>query len=575
MRTALLAVVACTFVQSSGQQSFRLQPFDFNTSRLSLRSFELVIGGDYICVGGYKPTLSDQDHGFISRVSPGAQSILWSYMFESGTIVTAVAKTQNGEYVASCQDVLSTNGFVIRFTSAGTVLWRRDITGGTFLRCISEAPDGNIWAGGNDFNREFLACFTPAGVLLWDRHPPTGTQSFVSRIIPDGTSMVIFGNETFVIGGIPNLEGSVRRFDLAGLQTSHQVFGTEMLMQEAFYDAVRLPNGMYVAVTQHALSQIGVIYFDATLVFQPLMTRAYVIGGSSMTAPKLLADASSLYIFCTNLSAIDGGTEVMKIDQVSGAIQNTESVARGFTQVNRLLWNGGFLVMPSCQDPVAIVGAPPETIADFAILDPVTLLRTMSCVAVGDPPGIVLGTYPSPVSAIIADQSAWIDAGLSVLSGALPTVTALDYYDCNEALPVELTSFTGIFRNFGVELTWTTATEHDNAYFDVMRSTDGFNFSAIDRVIGVGNSIHSTLYTSFDPDLSFGTSYYRLRQVDIDGEESWSETIAMNLERLEGEVEYFDASGKSITSMPSNQGTYFVRPINSVGTLKKVVVIEF
>lgn len=84
-------------------------------------------------------------------------------------------------------------------------------------------------------------------------------------------------------------------------------------------------------------------------------------------------------------------------------------------------------------------------------------------------------------------------------------------------LPVKLTSFEAKARTGQVALTWATATEENNQYFDVERSQDGKTFTAIGRVAGKGTTQQAQQYTFQDVNPLNGTLYYRLKQVDLDG----------------------------------------------------------
>lgn len=95
------------------------------------------------------------------------------------------------------------------------------------------------------------------------------------------------------------------------------------------------------------------------------------------------------------------------------------------------------------------------------------------------------------------------------------------------ALPVTFSKFTGRYQQDAVVLNWETATEKDNAYFQVERSADGKNFEAIGSVVGAGNSNQLRQYSYLDKDAKAGTNYYRLRQVDYNGDFAFSTTIAV------------------------------------------------
>lgn len=115
-------------------------------------------------------------------------------------------------------------------------------------------------------------------------------------------------------------------------------------------------------------------------------------------------------------------------------------------------------------------------------------------------------------------------------------------------IPVELTFFDGKPRSNGVDLFWETASEKNNMGFHVERramkettnlSTGESTLSCVDNsdaanapwtsiafVPGANNSTQTINYKHFDDKVSSGTNYeYRLRQVDRDGAESFSNII--------------------------------------------------
>jgi hypothetical protein len=80
-----------------------------------------------------------------------------------------------------------------------------------------------------------------------------------------------------------------------------------------------------------------------------------------------------------------------------------------------------------------------------------------------------------------------------------------------------------------VLLSWQTATETNNEYFDVQRSMDGLNFESIHKTPGANNSNSLLSYQYLDPYNGTGTIYYRLVQHDYDGKTSTSRVIAIQL----------------------------------------------
>lgn len=91
------------------------------------------------------------------------------------------------------------------------------------------------------------------------------------------------------------------------------------------------------------------------------------------------------------------------------------------------------------------------------------------------------------------------------------------------SLPVELTSFNATAKGQNVLLQWETASEINNNGFEVQRSMDGVSFHKVAWVQGEGNSDRTVQYQSMDESASANTLYYyRLRQIDFDGAESFS-----------------------------------------------------
>ncbi|MEO6685642.1 MAG: T9SS type A sorting domain-containing protein, partial [Dyadobacter sp.] len=85
-------------------------------------------------------------------------------------------------------------------------------------------------------------------------------------------------------------------------------------------------------------------------------------------------------------------------------------------------------------------------------------------------------------------------------------------------LPVSLVSFSAKKQSNGyVLLDWVTTNEINNAYFILERSKDLKNVEAIAQVNPDESSTATHLYNYTDEQPYQGTSYYRLKQVDLDG----------------------------------------------------------
>jgi hypothetical protein len=95
------------------------------------------------------------------------------------------------------------------------------------------------------------------------------------------------------------------------------------------------------------------------------------------------------------------------------------------------------------------------------------------------------------------------------------------------ALPVSLISFNATSGKSSVTLQWTTTWEDQNEGFDILRSTDGINFTEIAFVPGNATTSNRSDYALVDQDVQDGLLYYyRLRQHDFDGTTTLSRIVA-------------------------------------------------
>jgi hypothetical protein len=92
----------------------------------------------------------------------------------------------------------------------------------------------------------------------------------------------------------------------------------------------------------------------------------------------------------------------------------------------------------------------------------------------------------------------------------------------SSTLPVRLLSFAAKAMGDKAVLDWKTATEVANRGFEVEHSSDGRVFTAVGFVPGSGNSNTAKAYSFTHPTPATGINYYRLRQIDADGNTSTS-----------------------------------------------------
>lgn len=176
-------------------------------------------------------------------------------------------------------------------------------------------------------------------------------------------------------------------------------------------------------------------------------------------------------------------------------------------------------------------------------------------------------------------------------------------------LPVDLIRWEGTCQDGKTVLQWETATEKENDFFSIERSTDAKNWVSVVRVEGAGNSEVRLEYEFHGVESISGISYFRLKQTDRDGTFTYSPVISINcpqaskfsltlapnpsngifkinLSQAGSEIHIFDTIGKTIfyqqvetqetfidlSGFPS--GIYFLQAWNGREMVGKKVVVE-
>lgn len=173
-------------------------------------------------------------------------------------------------------------------------------------------------------------------------------------------------------------------------------------------------------------------------------------------------------------------------------------------------------------------------------------------------------------------------------------------------LPVEWTSFNVEPLERGNYITWETAMEVDNDYFEIQKSSDGKSFNTVAKINGVGFSSESTSYEFMDEEILSPIYYYRIMQVDFNGKEDFSEVVSVRNEinpidvqvypttvqndlTINSEIEInasiFNSTGQLVVKKNNvsivdftnhNNGVYFIQLFTSEGNYietKKIIKI--
>jgi len=172
-----------------------------------------------------------------------------------------------------------------------------------------------------------------------------------------------------------------------------------------------------------------------------------------------------------------------------------------------------------------------------------------------------------------------------VITSSNPAINFdVDYSDLAEVeicvtgftLPVEMTVFKGRLDNGKTFLTWETASEINNDYFEVEHNTDGRTFTMLDKVQGNGTTSNTNKYEYLDKNPASNDNYYRLKQVDFDGAFEYSDRAAATLTFYDfygrKVIQETTAESASIDISQLEVGVYMIEILNNSNEKKYVKI---
>ncbi|MFH0864677.1 MAG: lamin tail domain-containing protein [Bacteroidota bacterium] len=131
----------------------------------------------------------------------------------------------------------------------------------------------------------------------------------------------------------------------------------------------------------------------------------------------------------------------------------------------------------------------------------------------------------------------YYDAGFNEAEGGLANyaegteVRTYENWGCEIVLPIELESFSAYCEDNDVLIQWVTASETNNDYFTIEKSSDLIFWETVAKIAGAGNSNESLTYTYSDINSFDGTFYYRLKQTDYNGGYEYFTPIAVSCDQ--------------------------------------------
>ena len=145
----------------------------------------------------------------------------------------------------------------------------------------------------------------------------------------------------------------------------------------------------------------------------------------------------------------------------------------------------------------------------------------------------------------------------------------------NTTLPVEWLSFVAKANEHSVQLVWATASEDENKGFEVYRADESNNFNKIGWVNGGGNSSSVLNYSFLDDKVQKNIMYYyRLNQMDMNGNVHFSPIVAVKLNGSKIKVALFPNPITEITQLHyelEENSTIKISLVNQLGEEVKTI----
>jgi fibronectin-binding autotransporter adhesin len=299
----------------------------------------------------------------------------------------------------------------------------------------------------------------------------------------------------------------------------------------------------------------GDVEQSKTGVVTTLSIPATVTGNLELTSGVIVTTTTNILIIADDATASSGNASSF----VSGPMKKVGNDAFEFPLGKNNFWARLGITAPSVvtdafvaeyfNNPYAntttMAGSPSPVLNDVSVFeywicDRVTGTSNVKVKLFWETGYSGIDNYSSDLVVARWNGSAWENKGQSAITASRPgsvtsnTVTSFSPFTFGSLsslinmLPIKLLEFKGkLNEKKEVVLEWKTASEKNNDYFTVERSSDGVTFEPLLTIDGADNSQSVLSYMAKDPHPYKGVSYYKLKQTDLNGHSEYSQIIVI------------------------------------------------
>lgn len=141
-------------------------------------------------------------------------------------------------------------------------------------------------------------------------------------------------------------------------------------------------------------------------------------------------------------------------------------------------------------------------------------------------------------------------------------------FNGSSSLPIDLLSFKAEEYNNLIRLKWVVASQINNDFYTIYKSTDAYNWDTFIEIPGAGNSNIIMEYECYDDNIIYSTVYYKLRQTDYNATYEDFPTIAVTIldpNRRKEVIHTINLSGAEV----NNKVKGFIINIYNDGSVEK------
>jgi len=397
--------------------------------------------------------------------------------------------------------------FFASYDPAGNFQWVRQIGGGVDedVRDIAIDNSGNIVLTGLFAN---ITDFDP-GTNVYNMAATGGNDIFLAKY--DAAGNLIWANS---FGGINPDGGSSVKTDAVG-----NIFVSGLFMGTVDFDP---GPGTTNLITTSSATYFGKYNANGNLVWIRQLPVNFYNSDIAITFFGNIFISGYYGLGYGSPIDMDPGTGVANLNVPTNLPPPTYNILGYFDPMGNYLWAGVFGRQCYC-----------------------SVMGYKSSIHI-DPAGFLYyaGIFNGPWGSGTVD----FDPGQAVYNLTAPSsvdnVFFAKYLIGSTPLSFSLISFTVETINNTNHLQWITASELNNDYFEVERSPDGNNFQSIGWKAGILNSSHPVYYEFNDFTPMAGDNYYRLKQVDLNGNIHYSNILRAKIKVRESNCIVAEESGR-------------------------------